>query len=134
MQSKTALVVGGGACGLVAAKELIEVGFDVTVIEKRDEIGGLWNFSSSETSVCSETYATSSKDYLQYSDFPFEEGTPEFPHHTLYMKYLHQYVAHNNLRKHIKFGHSAKYVKKSGLRRLAREHHWSSWRQGAGLR
>jgi cation diffusion facilitator CzcD-associated flavoprotein CzcO len=50
MQSKTALVVGGGACGLVAAKELIEVGFDVTVIEKRDEIGGLWNFSSSETS------------------------------------------------------------------------------------
>jgi thioredoxin reductase len=113
MQSKTALVVGGGACGLVAAKELIEVGFDVTVIEKRDEIGGLWNFSSSETSVCSETYATSSKDYLQYSDFPFEEGTPDFPHHTLYMKYLHQYVAHNNIRKHIKFGHSAKYVKKA---------------------
>ena len=34
------VVVGGGAAGLVAAREIARPGFDVTVLEERDELGG----------------------------------------------------------------------------------------------
>lgn len=108
----TALVVGAGSSGLVAAKELREVGFSVTVVEKRDDIGGLWYFGAKDTSVCAETKATSSKDFLQFSDLPFEEGTADFPHHTAYMNYLRQYVAHNKMSDILKFEHIVKEVMK----------------------
>lgn len=34
------VVIGGGAAGLVAARELARPGFEVTVLEERDELGG----------------------------------------------------------------------------------------------
>ena len=38
--TQTGLVIGGGVSGLVAAKELSSQGFEVTLIEKSDELGG----------------------------------------------------------------------------------------------
>ncbi len=35
-------VIGAGACGLCAAKYLLEVGFEVTVFEIGSQIGGMW--------------------------------------------------------------------------------------------
>jgi len=37
------LVIGGGLAGLAAAKRLVEAGHDVTVLEKRDVLGGKWS-------------------------------------------------------------------------------------------
>ena len=39
-ESETVLVIGAGAAGLAAARELGSRGVDVTVLEARDRIGG----------------------------------------------------------------------------------------------
>jgi cation diffusion facilitator CzcD-associated flavoprotein CzcO len=39
-------VIGAGACGICAAKYLIEVGFDVTVFEIGSQIGGMWCYGN----------------------------------------------------------------------------------------
>ena len=38
--TQTGLIIGGGVSGMVAAKELSSQGFEVTLIEKSDELGG----------------------------------------------------------------------------------------------
>jgi cation diffusion facilitator CzcD-associated flavoprotein CzcO len=83
-------VIGLGAAGLVALKNLKEEGFDVTGFERNAYIGGLWKFSEDDkTSVLSTTVVNISKervwlsgfrinDYAKasqgcYTDFPFPE-------------------------------------------------------------
>lgn len=42
------IVLGAGISGITTAKCLKEYGFSVLVLEKTDEIGGLWTFREKE--------------------------------------------------------------------------------------
>ena len=54
-----------GPAGMAALKELREVGFDVTLFERRDDVGGVWSWSENrsittalkETRLCNSKYA-----------------------------------------------------------------------------
>ena len=107
-------VIGAGVGGLTAAKHLLEKGFEVELLEKRDGIGGLWYFSKNATGVASNTIATSSKTYLQFSDVPFENDMPHFPHHTDYLKYLKTFAEKFNILPLIKFNHEVTRLRKIG--------------------
>ena len=37
-------VIGAGAAGLVATRELLREGHKVTVFEQNDNLGGIWNY------------------------------------------------------------------------------------------
>ena len=39
------IVIGGGWSGLMTCKYMLEEGFSVVVLEKRNEIGGVWCYS-----------------------------------------------------------------------------------------
>ncbi|CAF3269127.1 unnamed protein product [Rotaria socialis] len=41
--STTVAIIGAGACGLVCAKVLLDDGFDVTLFERNEELGGIWS-------------------------------------------------------------------------------------------
>ncbi len=43
MQKPKVCVVGAGMAGLISAKTLLESGFDVTVFESRETLGGVWS-------------------------------------------------------------------------------------------
>jgi cation diffusion facilitator CzcD-associated flavoprotein CzcO len=107
-------VIGAGSAGLTTAKHLLEEGFEVEILEKTGHIGGLWFFTKDESGVSTHTYATSSKTFLQFSDFPFEPDVPHFPHHTEYIKYLNTYIAEHNLQDLIKFNHEVLHAGKKG--------------------
>ena len=96
-------VIGAGAAGLVTAKELQEVGIEFEVLEKRDNLGGLWYLDEKGSSVSEKTSATSSKTFLQFSDFPFDKDEDAFPHHSHYIQYLKRYTAAHNLTPHIHY-------------------------------
>jgi cation diffusion facilitator CzcD-associated flavoprotein CzcO len=79
-------VVGAGAAGLAAAKELREEGHNVDVFEKLGSIGGTWVFdervesdplglSSRRSTVHSSLYASLRvnlpREIMSFSDFPF---------------------------------------------------------------
>lgn len=42
-KSKTVAIIGAGACGLVCAKVLLGDGFNVTIFEQQQELGGIWS-------------------------------------------------------------------------------------------
>ncbi|MGA1131512.1 MAG: flavin-containing monooxygenase [Prochlorotrichaceae cyanobacterium] len=107
-------VIGAGAAGLVTAKELQEVGIEIEVLEKRDNLGGLWYLDEKGSSVSEKTSATSSKTFLQFSDFPFDREEDLFPHHSHYINYLKRYTAAHDLDRSIHYNCEVLEVTKEG--------------------
>jgi dimethylaniline monooxygenase (N-oxide forming) len=63
MEHTTAAVIGLGAAGLAALKNLKEEGFEVTAFERNAYIGGLWKYSEDDkTSVLATTIVNISRD------------------------------------------------------------------------
>lgn len=56
-------IIGAGPYGVIAAKNLAEEGFEVTVFERVEGVGGLWRQTTDpqQTSVIASTYTNTSK-------------------------------------------------------------------------
>lgn len=46
MSARSVAIIGAGASGLVAAKVLLEDGFNVTLFERQGQLGGIWSKES----------------------------------------------------------------------------------------
>lgn len=100
------LVVGAGSSGLAAAKNLLEAGFEVDVVERERDLGGNWNFAGSGSRVYSGTHTISSKPFTQYPDFPMPDADPDYPHHSRIHAYLRRYADHFGVTPRIAFSTS----------------------------
>ena len=107
-------VIGSGAAGLTTAKHLLAEGFEVEILEQRDGLGGLWYFGKKSVGVSQTTNATSSKTFLQFSDFPMDKGVDHFPHHTIYVQYLTNYATTHNIIDKIRFDSKVIRLQKQG--------------------
>lgn len=96
-------VIGAGPVGLMAVKNLIQDGFEVTAFEKRPYVGGLWKPSQdSAISITDNTRFNSSRFVSAISDFPYPEHHDDFPTGPQVYEYMNLYADHFNLRPHIK--------------------------------
>jgi dimethylaniline monooxygenase (N-oxide forming) len=62
-------VIGAGPAGLVAAKHALEAGFDVTVFEAQQDLGGQWNTTSPASGVWPGMRTNTSRWMTAFSDF-----------------------------------------------------------------
>jgi dimethylaniline monooxygenase (N-oxide forming) len=70
MEHTTAAVIGLGAAGLAALKNLKEEGFEVIGFERNAYIGGLWKYSEDDkTSILATTVVNISRDRVRTSLF-----------------------------------------------------------------
>lgn len=96
------IIIGSGISGILTLKHLVEEGeTNVLVLDKNPEPFGLWNINN-EPSVFENTYTVSSRLYMTLTDFPMPEDMPDFPHHSLILKYYKDYAEHFNLYPYIK--------------------------------
>lgn len=99
--------------GLVATKICLENGFEVTCFDKSSKYGGLWHYRPDEpqangpfeASVMKTTILNTPKELSAFSDFPPPAELPNFMRHNHYMDYIHSYVRHFELEKHLKLEH-----------------------------
>ena len=105
----TAFVLGGG--GVLGAAEvgmlqaLLERGIPFDVYEKSDQVGGNWVFGNKNgmSSAYRDLFINTSRERMEYSDFPMPKDFPDFPHHTHIARYFNDYVDHFGLREKIRF-------------------------------
>jgi Flavin-binding monooxygenase-like len=103
-RADTVCVIGAGASGLVAIKNLKEHGFGVDCYERETGVGGGWNWRHDRSPVYASTHLISSKPFTQFPDFPMPDSWPDYPHHAQFLGYLERYADHFDLRQHVWFG------------------------------
>jgi dimethylaniline monooxygenase (N-oxide forming) len=109
-------VIGAGSSGIAAAKALHQRGFEFDCFEASDRVGGNWVFRNRNgTSACYRSlHINTSRERMQYPDFPMPDSYPDFPHHTQVASYFDAYVDHFGLRDRITFGARVEHAAPDG--------------------
>lgn len=103
-RGETVCVIGAGASGLLAVRNLLEQGFGVDCYERETGVGGAWNWRHDRSPIHAGVHLRWSREATQFPDFPMPDSWPDFPHHSQILSYLEHYAEHFNLRRHIWFG------------------------------
>ena len=101
----TAAIIGAGSSGIAAAKALHERGVPFTCFEASDRVGGNWVFANKNgmSAAYQGLHINTSRERMEYSDFPMPKSYPDFPHHTHIAAYFDSYVDHFGFRDRVRF-------------------------------
>ncbi|QIS02181.1 SidA/IucD/PvdA family monooxygenase [Nocardia brasiliensis] len=103
-------VIGAGAAGLTAAKNLLEYRIPVDVVERASDVGGTWNPDCPTSGAYPSIHLITSKPYIRYTDFPIPAEYPTYLGQRHIMSYLRAYADHFGVREHIEFDSSVESV------------------------
>lgn len=125
-------MIGAGAAGLAAARQLDRVGLEPVVFEAEQEIGGTWIYTEEiesdplgiatdrrriHTSMYAALRTNLPRDLMAFREFPFdsrgggEDTWPRFPPHGQVLTYLRRYAEHFGLVDRIRFASSVSRVR-----------------------
>lgn len=103
---KKVCVIGAGISGLSVIHELEKLNIDYICYEKRDELGGLWNYSETQTSVYKSCLQNHPRQYMYINDCHIENSSSDYVTHQEYLDYLKQFDFY-----HIKYNSSVTGVR-----------------------
>ena len=109
-----AAVIGAGSSGIAAVKTLHERGIDVQCFETSDRVGGNWVFGNKNgmSAAYRFLHINTSRERMQYSDFPMPKSYPDFPRHDQIAEYFDAYVDHFGFRDRIRFENGVERAEK----------------------
>lgn len=101
-------VIGAGACGIAAAKALADANVEFQCFEKGSRVGGNWVFRNSNglSSAYRSLHINTSRERMQFRDFPMPKDYPDYPRHDLIARYFESYANAFELHRFIRFGTS----------------------------
>src|SRR5438477_5127998 len=105
-------VIGAGSSGIAGAKALHERNVPFDVYEKSDKIGGNWVFDNKNrvSSAYRSLHINTSRERMEYSDYPMPKSYPDFPRHDHIARYFDEYVDHFGFRDRIHFETGVEHV------------------------
>jgi cation diffusion facilitator CzcD-associated flavoprotein CzcO len=103
--SPAVCVIGAGSSGIAAAKALHQRELDFDCFEASDRVGGNWVFKNRNgmSSAYRSLHINTSRERMEYPDFPMPKSYPDFPHHTHIAEYFDAYVDFFGFRDRITF-------------------------------
>jgi dimethylaniline monooxygenase (N-oxide forming) len=111
---KEVAIIGAGISGLVAAKYIQECGMIPVVLEKQNDLGGLWHPITGAMWFSLRTNI--SRFSCMFSDFPWKPGSELNPNQKEMFEYIKSYVAYFKLEQYIQFKTRVTNVKSVGER------------------
>jgi cation diffusion facilitator CzcD-associated flavoprotein CzcO len=95
-----------GPAGMAALKELRELGFNVTLFERRNDVGGIWTWTEDrsmttalkETQLCNSKYGVRGASAIRYwrvryTNTQRQVGLERFPNISRWVYYFSQFEA-----------------------------------------
>lgn len=114
MQTLPYCVVGAGPAGLAAARWLSALDVPFEGFERNPDVGGIWNIGFPGSPMYESAHFISSKTLSAFRDFPMPDAYPDYPSHRQVLRYLEEYAARFDLRRHFKFGVSVEAAASQG--------------------
>lgn len=96
-------VIGAGPGGLTAAKHAISAGFDTTVFEASDDLGGQWNTTAAHSGVWPGMRTNTSRAMTAFSDCPAPPSHALYPRAEQVHDYLRSYAVDHGVAERIRF-------------------------------
>ncbi len=108
-----ACIIGAGSSGITAAKALADRGIPFDCFEKSDKVGGNWVFGNRNgmSSSYSTLHINTSRERMEYADFPMPASYPDFPRHDQIARYFDDYVEHFGLHERITFNTGVEHAR-----------------------
>lgn len=99
-------VIGAGAAGLAATKNLLDVGADVVTYEKGEHAGGLWVRGNSNglSPAYDSLHLNTSRGRTEFADFPMPADWIDYPSADHVAGYLVDYARTFGVTERIRFG------------------------------
>jgi hypothetical protein len=114
-KSRNVLVVGAGAAGIAAARELRQANVPFDWVEQNQSFGGIWN-REGRSPVYDSTTLISSKRMTEFSYKQISSTLPDYLSKTQALAYLREVVDSEGIAGKIEFGVSVKKVKRQAER------------------
>jgi cation diffusion facilitator CzcD-associated flavoprotein CzcO len=109
----TVCIIGAGAAGLAAARQLQAGSVPFEVLERERDVGGIWDVSLPHSPVYHSAHLISSKPLTQFPDFPMPREYPDYPDHAQALSYLRGYATRFGLYDHIRFGRTVERAQRA---------------------
>ena len=102
---KRACIIGAGSSGIAVVKAMADASIEFDCFEKSDRVGGNWVFGNRNgmSAAYEGLHINTSRDRMQFADYPMPKSYPDFPHHSQIAEYFDAYVDHFDLRRRITF-------------------------------
>ncbi|MDQ1674089.1 MAG: hypothetical protein QOC98_2651, partial [Frankiaceae bacterium] len=88
----TVAVIGAGPSGLVSARHALEAGFDVTVFEASDDLGGQWHTTAAHSGIWPGMRTNTSRTMTVFSELPPPLAHELYPRAEQVQTYLRSYA------------------------------------------
>ncbi len=88
---------------MVAVKALVDAGVPCVCFEESDRVGGLWVFGNGKSAAYSSLSINTSRQRMQYADFPMPRDYPDYPGHAQIAAYFRAYAERFELARQIRF-------------------------------
>jgi len=107
-----ACIIGAGSTGIAAAKTLHQRGIPFDCYELGDRAGGNWVYQNSNgvSSSYNSLHINTSRERMEFSDFPMPKDLPDFPRHDHIADYFESYIDHFGFRDSIRFETGVEHV------------------------
>lgn len=118
-------IIGAGAAGLQAARQLDAAGYCPHVYESTDHVGGVWAYSPTPTTTSpmyDSLHCNLPKYCMMFEDIPYPSHVASYPSHRDVFEYVCAYAHRHNLFRFISFNECIKSVRKEdGMWRVRTE-------------
>ncbi len=104
--SRPTAIIGAGSSGLTVLKALLEAGLPAVCFEQGSRLGGNWVFDNDnqQSRIYRSLRINTSRDRMQYSDFPMPADYPDYASHEQVARYFEAYAEAFELKRQIRFG------------------------------
>lgn len=93
-------------------------GVPFVLLEKNDDVGGLWDITNLGTPMYESCDFVSSKNGSSYFDFPMPNSHPDHPSRLQILAHIRRFADTYGLRDHVEFGSKVVHAEPDGERWL----------------
>ncbi|XP_052871909.1 senecionine N-oxygenase-like [Anopheles cruzii] len=120
MSSSSYCIIGAGMAGIAAARRVLDLGAQVTIFERMEQIGGTWVYTDDvgtdryglpvHTSMYRGLRTNLPKEVMGYPDFPVPAQTDSYIVSDDILSFLKLYADRYDVKRHIRFNHHVTQV------------------------